>query len=316
MFFKIIPDKTKIDFLSIRHFTFAISGILLLASCALFFMRGLNYGIDFKGGTILEIKTDTPEINLQDLRAILNKLDLGDVQVQEFGAPNNVLIRIEKQSGESAAQQKMIATVKGALEANMGAVDYRRVEFVGPQISAELARSALYAVSIALVCMLIYIWLRFEWQFSVGSCVALLHDVILTIGFYSLVGLEFNLSTIAAILTIVGYSMNDTVVVYDRVRENLRKFKQAPIIEILNKSINDTLSRTSITSITTFLALFVLYVWGGEVIRSFTSGMIFGVIVGTYSSIFIASPILLLLKVEYTVNEEDGLSQNDIQRKA
>lgn len=297
MLLKFVPDNTAVPFTSMRKVAFAVSAVLLVASIALFFTRGLNFGIDFVGGTMLEIQTEDA-IDLPQLRSTLGGLNLGDVQVQEFGAANDVLIRIEKQPGDAAAQQAMVAMVKDTLGDSLGAVDYRRVEFVGPQISEELAEDATYAVVGALVAMLIYIWFRFEWQFSVGSVLALVHDVVLTIGFFSLTGLEFNLSTIAAILTIVGYSMNDTVVVYDRVRENLRKFKKADIPDVLDKSINNTLSRTAMTSLTTLLALAALYVFGGEVIRGFTAAMIFGVVVGTYSSIFVASPLLLVLNVQ------------------
>lgn len=304
MLFKIVPENTDIKFTNMRVYAFVLSAVLLIGSLGLFFTKGLNFGIDFEGGTMLEIQTED-DIDIQNLRGLLGDLNLGDIQVQEFGAPNDVLIRIERQPGDAAAQQQMVANVRGVLEAELGEVDYRRVEFVGPQVSEELAMDATYAVGGALIAMLIYIWFRFEWQFSMGSVAALMHDVILTIGFFSLTGLEFNLSTIAAILTIVGYSMNDTVVVYDRVRENLRKFKKMEIIDVLDKSINNTLSRTAMTSLTTLLALGALYLFGGEVIRGFTAAMIFGVIVGTYSSVFIASPLLLALNVQRDSDDEE-----------
>ena len=302
MLMKFVPDNTNIPFIAMRRRAFLFSAVLLIASLALFFIKGFNFGIDFEGGTMLEIRTEQ-SADLSEIRSSLGVLGLGDVQVQEFGTPDDVLIRIERQAGDSNSQQEMIDRVKTTLEDVLGGVDYRRVEFVGPQISSELAEDATYAVVCALLAMLVYIWFRFEWQFSLGSVLALLHDVILTIGFFSLTGLEFNLSTIAAILTIVGYSMNDTVVVYDRVRENLRKFKKAEIADVLNKSINNTLARTAVTSFTTLLALAALYIFGGEVIRGFTAAMIFGVIVGTYSSIFVASPLLLVLKVQRDTDE-------------
>ena len=302
MLMKFVADNTNIPFIAMRRRAFLFSAVLLIASLALFFIKGFNFGIDFEGGTMLEIRTEQ-SADLSEIRSSLGILGLGDVQVQEFGTPDDVLIRIERQAGDSNSQQEMIDRVKTTLEDVLGGVDYRRVEFVGPQISSELAEDATYAVVCALLAMLVYIWFRFEWQFSLGSVLALLHDVILTIGFFSLTGLEFNLSTIAAILTIVGYSMNDTVVVYDRVRENLRKFKKAEIADVLNKSINNTLARTAVTSFTTLLALAALYIFGGEVIRGFTAAMIFGVIVGTYSSIFVASPLLLVLKVQRDTDE-------------
>jgi preprotein translocase subunit SecF len=232
------------------------------------------------------------------MRSALSGLNLGEVALQEFGRNTEVLIRVERQPGDSAAQQLAVAAVKEALAKEItGEISYRRVEFVGPKVSAELVRAGTLASVLAVVAMLVYIWFRFEWQFGVGAVIAILHDVLLTIGIFSLLGLEFNLSTVAAILTIAGYSINDTVVVYDRVRENLRKFKQMPLTELLNLSINATLSRTLLTSVTTLIALLTLYLFGGEVLRGFSFAMIWGVLVGTYSSIFIAVPLLVYMNL-------------------
>ncbi|MDC3163584.1 protein translocase subunit SecF, partial [Pelagibacteraceae bacterium] len=257
-----------------------------------------NFGIDFKGGTLIEIETEN-EIEIAGLRDNLNSLSLGDVQVQEFGSKNNLLIRVEQQSGGDQIQQNVVEIVKTSLNSYLSSeVNFRRTEVVGPKVSGELIQSGAIAILAAVFAMLIYIWFRFEWQFSLGAVVALIHDVILTIGVFSITQLEFNLPIIAAILTIVGYSMNDTVVVYDRVRENLRKHRSKNIIDLLNLSINETLSRTIVTSVTTLLALLSLFIFGGEVIKGFTFAMIWGVVVGTYSSIFVAAPLLNYLDVK------------------
>ncbi len=301
---RLIPKKTKIRFIRWRTVAAVLSTILVIASMALFATKGLNYGIDFKGGTLIEVSTQGPA-NLGQIRSLLLEMNLGDVQVQEFGADDTVLIVIESQPGGSAEQQAVAANVievlNGALD---GGVSVNRQEFVGPGVSGELVIAGAQAVIGAIALMLLYIWFRFEWQFSVGAVVALVHDVVLTIGVFSLISLEFGLPIIAAILTIVGYSMNDTVVVYDRVRENLRKYKKMPLADLLDLSVNDTLSRTLMTSVTTLLALFSLYFLGGENIRGFTFAMIWGVFVGTYSSIFIAAPILLYLGVKRDWSEE------------
>ncbi len=293
---KLVPANTAFKFVGLRYIAYALSGLLVIASMGLFFSNGLNFGIDFRGGTMIEIGTEGPA-DIGDLRSRLSALNLGDVQVQEFGAPNDVLIRVEQQTeadGEGS-DQNVVELIRGVLGEG---VEYRRVEVVGPKVSSELVEAGTLAVVIAVILMLVYIWFRFEWQFSVGAVVALMHDVLLTIGIFSVLQLEFNLSIIAAILTIVGYSMNDTVVVYDRVRENLRKYKKLDLGELLDKSINETLSRTAMTSVTTLLALLALYVFGGEVIRGFTFAMMWGVFVGTYSSIFIAAPLLMILGVK------------------
>ncbi len=294
---RLVPQDTHIRFIKLRMIAFVVSGLLAIASLGLFFTKGLNYGIDFQGGTMIEVATPGPA-DLNEMRPLLSGLGLGDVQIQTFGAPNDVLIRVQEQAGGDEAQQEVVATVKAALSEAIPGISYRRVEVVGPKVSGELIQAGIMAVLAAVFAVLVYIWFRFEWQFSAGAVAALVHDVILTIGVFSLLSLEFNLSIIAAILTIVGYSLNDTVVVFDRVRENLRKFKKKPLEELLDVSINETLSRTVMTSMTTLLALGALYVFGGEVIRGFTFAMIWGVVVGTYSSIFIGSPILLLTGVK------------------
>jgi len=299
---KIVPEKTAIRFMAKRNMAFALSGLLMILSVVLFFSQGLNFGIDFRGGTLIEIGTpQTADIGL--IRSTVGRLGLGDVKIQEFGSPTDVLIFVEAQfSGDEnaeQAQQDVARVVKDALDLALGeGISYRRIEVVGPKVSGELVQQGILAIVMAVILMLIYIWFRFEWQFSLGAVVALVHDVTLTVGIFALTQLEFNLSIIAALLTIVGYSMNDTVVVYDRVRENLRKYKKMELGELLDLSINQTLSRTTMTSLSTLLALFSLYFFGGEVIRGFTFAMIWGVFVGTYSSIFVAAPLLLLTDVK------------------
>lgn len=292
---RFVPTNTHIGFIRFRMISFVVSGLLILASIGLFFTVGLNYGIDFRGGTLIEIRNKSGPVDLSELRAKVTNIGLGDVQIQEFGAPSDVLIRIEQQKGGEQNQQNAIKKVKETLG---DSVDYRRVEVVGPTVSGELIESGAIAILVAIFSVLLYIWFRFEWQFSVGAVAALVHDVVLTIGLFCLLQLEFGLSIIAAILTIVGYSLNDTVVVFDRVRENLRKYKKMPFTELLDLSVNDTLSRTILTSVTTLVALLSLYTFGGQVIRGFTFAMIWGVIVGTYSSVFVASPLLLILGVK------------------
>ncbi len=291
---RFVPTGTRIDFMRWRRMAGMASAVLVTLSVVLFLGVGLNYGIDFRGGILIEIRTEGPA-DIGQLRSELSTLDLGEVELQEFGEPTDVLIRIERQAGEEREQLKAVEVVKEALGPG---VDYRRVEFVGPKVGAELIEAGITAVLLALAAMLIYIWFRFEWQFGVGAVVALMHDVILTIGVFSLLGLEFNLSTVAAVLTIAGYSINDTVVIYDRVRENLRKYKTLPLDDLLNLSVNDTLSRTILTSVTTLLALLCLFFFGGQVIKGFSFAMIWGVIVGTYSSIWVAVPLLVYMKLK------------------
>ncbi len=301
---KLVPERTNIEFVKYRYFAFAISAALIVASFALYAVLGLNFGIDFRGGTLIEIRTEQPA-DLLKLRTEISKLNLGNFKVQEFGEPTEVLVVIELQKMSSedesieVVQQNVINRVQQALEENYpDEFAFTRSEVVGPTVSAELTQKGIWAVSLAVVFMLCYIWFQFARTFSIGAIAALVHDVILTMGMFAFTQLEFNLSIIAAILTIVGYSMNDTVVVYDRIRENLRKYKRRPLPEVLDLSINDTLSRTVMTSVTTLVALFSLYFLGGEVIRGFTFAMIWGVFIGTYSSIFIAAPILMLTGVK------------------
>lgn len=288
---RIIPDDTKIPFMRFSRFGYFFSGILCAASILLFLFVGLNVGVDFKGGTVITIRTEQPA-NLDQLRSTINSLGLGSAELQEFGSPNDVLIRIGTQDGGDAAQQAAVTKIKEALGPG---IDYRSVEVVGPKVSGELAQEGILAVVIAMLLVMIYVWFRFEWQFAMAAIFSLLHDVILTIGLFCLIGLEFNLSIIAAILTIIGYSLNDTVVIFDRIREFLRKYKSMPFADLMDFSINSVLPRTMMTSVSVLLALLALYFFGGEVISGFTFTMIWGVIVGTYSSFFIATPILLIL---------------------
>jgi preprotein translocase subunit SecF len=290
----LIPANINLAFIPKRKIFMAFSALLVLASVFMFLVKGLNYGIDFKGGIMLEVRTEKAA-DIAEMRSKLGNLGLGEVSLQEFGQPTDILIRIQRQDGDEKAQQVAINKIKATLGAG---VEYRRTEFVGPKVSDELFWDGLMAVSLAIFAILIYIWFRFEWQFGFAAIFALSHDVITTIGIFALMGFEFNLSTVAAVLTIAGYSINDTVVVFDRVRENLRKYKKLPFSELLNNSINQTLSRTVITSVTTLLALLALYFLGGEVIRDFSFAMIWGVLIGTYSSIFLAVPILLNLNIK------------------
>jgi preprotein translocase subunit SecF len=289
---RLFPDDTRIPFMRWRRLTFPLSGGLSVLCFLAFFVLGMNTGIDFEGGTLIEIQTKDGPADLASIRERLNDLNLGEVQVQEFGAPTDVLIRIVRQEGGDEAQQAVVGKVQDAFGDE---VDYRRVEVVGPRVSGELAQNGTFGVLLALVGIMIYVWFRFEWQYSVGAVIATLHDVVLTIGLFAVMQLEFNLSSIAAILTIIGYSLNDTVVVYDRIREMRRKYKRMHLVTMLDLAINQTLTRTTMTAATTLIALLALYVFGGEVIRSFTFAMLFGVLVGTYSSIFIAAPVLIFL---------------------
>ena len=274
-----------------------ISIFLTIISLILISLKGLNYGIDFKGGTLIELRVESDKVTISEVRSAFSNLNLGDLNVKEFGKKGDYLIKFEKKQFNDNIN---IKSIKDNVVNKLGVdTNFRRIENVGPKISAELLSSGLLAISLALGAMLFYIWVRFEWQFSLGSITAIFHDVIITIGIFSLLSLEVNLSIVAAVLTIVGYSMNDTVVIYDRIRENLSKFSSSTIEDISNTSINETLSRTVITSVTTLLALFSIYVLGGEILKGFSFAMIIGVIIGTYSSIFVASPILKYLKVSY-----------------
>ena len=279
-----------------------VSVILFLLSISFIIFKGLNYGIDFKGGTLIELRTDT-SVDASSIRNSLISMNLGDINVKKFGKDGDYLIKVEQKKINNS---NLIPEIKKTLSENLNAeVDFRRVENVGPKVSSELLESSIIAITLALAAMLFYIWVRFEWQFSLGSIIALFHDVIITLGVFSILSLEINLSIIAAVLTIVGYSMNDTVVIYDRIRENLYKYTKISISDVANLSINETLSRTIITSVTTLLALFSIYILGGEILRGFSFAMILGVFIGTYSSIFVASPILKFLKVSYKTLEKN-----------
>ena len=280
-----------------------LSLIIFIISIAFIVFKGLNYGIDFKGGTLIELRIVDQNIKISDVRSSFSQINLGDVNVKEFGRKGDYLIKVEQKTNENA---KLIPLLKETIKKNLNTdVNFRRVENVGPKVSSELLQSGVIAIGLSLAAMLFYIWIRFEWQFSIGSIVALFHDVIITVGIFSIMSFEINLSIIAAVLTIVGYSMNDTVVIYDRIRENLSKYHKLNIEEISNLSINETLSRTLITSATTLLALFAIFILGGEILRGFSFAMIIGVIIGTYSSIFVAAPILKYFKVSYKTMQKD-----------
>ena len=284
-----------IKFSSFYKKTNVISLTLVCFSILFLFIKGLNLGIDFKGGTLIEIRTDNSNINISQIRKSLLKMDLGDVVVKKFGKENDYLVKIEI---NNTNDENFIKSINDQLTSDLGSVvNFRRVENVGPKVSSELLKSGLLAISLSLAAMLFYIWIRFEWQFSLGAIIALLHDVIITVGIFSFLSYEINLSIVAAVLTIVGYSMNDTVVIFDRIRENLKKYSKIHIIEIANTSTNETLSRTLITSVTTLLALFSIYILGGAILKGFSFAMIVGVIFGTYSSIFVAAPILTYTNV-------------------
>jgi len=292
---RIVPDDTKFDFMRFRRVSFPISAALSILAIVLYFHPGLNLGIDFRGGTLIEVQEKSGPADLAKMRATLGQLNLGDVQLQQFGGPENVLIRISEQPGGEAAQQQAVAKVKQALGES---VDYRRVEVVGPRVSGELLSYGTIGIMLAIVGILLYLWFRFEWQFALGAMIANVHDLVLTVGFMSFTQIDFDLTSIAALLTILGYSLNDTVVIYDRIREMLRRYKRMPMPDLLNASVNSTLSRSIITHVTVTLALLALLLFGGQAIHSFTATMMFGVVlVGTYTSVFIASPILIYLGV-------------------
>jgi len=282
-----------------------LSLILIVISLIFLLFKGLNYGVDFKGGTLIEIRTEQNINNITAIRDSFNQMNLGDVSVKKFGNEIDFIVKFEKQNSNDP---KFIENIKTKLSSSIGNVDFRRVENVGPKVSSEILKSGIIAITLSLAAMLIYIWIRFEWQFSLGAILAIFHDVIITLGVFSLFSLEINLSIVAAVLTIVGYSMNDTVVIFDRVRENLKKYSDIKIFDLTNISINETLSRTIITSITTLLALLSIYFLGGEILKGFSLAMILGVLFGTYSSIYIANPVLVLLKVsQRTVVKEEKI---------
>jgi len=293
--------NNKFNFSSKFKIANYLSLLLFILSILFIFFKGLNYGIDFKGGTLIELRSDNTDTST--IRTLLNNMDLGDVNVKKFGQEGDYLIKVEQKEDDN---NKIIPKIKKNLSDNLTAeVNFRRVENVGPKVSSELLQSGIIAISLSLAAMLFYIWIRFEWQFSIGSIIALFHDVVITLGIFSVLSLEINLSIIAAALTIVGYSMNDTVVIYDRIRENLNKYNRLNISEIADLSINDTLARTIITSATTLLALLSIFILGGEILRGFSFAMILGVVIGTYSSIFVASPMLKFFKVTYKTLEKE-----------
>ena len=280
-----------------------VSIILIIISLGFLVFKGLNYGVDFKGGTLIEVRSNNPDTDISRIRATFKNMSLGDVSVKNFGKENDFIIKIEKKLNNDP---NFINNIKQNVTKNALDLDFRRVESVGPKVSSELLKAGVIAICLSLAAMLIYIWIRFEWQFSLGAILALFHDVILTLGIFSLFGFEINLSIVAAVLTIVGYSMNDTVVIYDRVRENLKKNSDLKIFDVTNLSINETLSRTIITSITTLLALFSIFIFGGEILKGFSLAMILGVFFGTYSSIYIANSVLIYLRVsQKTITKEE-----------
>ena len=290
-----VPDDTKFDFMRFRRISFPISALLSIVAIILFFHPGLNLGIDFRGGTLMEIQTKSGPADLAQMRATLTALQLGDVQLQQFGGLSDVLIRVAQQPGGEQAQQAAVDKIRAALGPD---IDYRRVEVVGPRVSGELLSYGTLGIILAIGAILIYLWFRFEWQFALGAMIANVHDLVLTLGFMSLMQIDFDLTSIAALLTILGYSLNDTVVIYDRIREMLRRYKKLPMPDLLNISINSTLSRSIITHVTVTLALLALFVFGGHAIHGFVTTMMFGVVlVGTYTSVFIAAPILIYLGV-------------------
>jgi preprotein translocase subunit SecF len=307
---RIVPDDTKFDFMRFRRISFPISAIASILAISLYFFHGLNFGIDFKGGLLIEVQTKSGSAaDLAQMRRTLGGLGLGEVQLQQFGSPTDVLIRIAEQPGGDAAQQVAVQKVRTAFG---DSVDYRRVEVVGPRVSGELLSYGVIGLGLAILGILIYLWFRFEWQFALGAMIANVHDIVLTIGFMSVTQIDFDLTSIAALLTILGYSLNDTVVIYDRIREMLRRYKKMPMPDLLNASVNQTLSRSVITHLTVSLALLALFLFGGQAIHSFTATMLFGVVlVGTYTSVFIASPILIYLGVGRGTDALTGPSSKD-----
>ena len=290
---RIIKSETNINFMRIKKLTLFISSILFFLSLSLVFIKGLNLGIDFTGGSLIEVRFKE-NIDLNNLRMKMNKLDLGEIQLQTIGNENDIVIKVQDKKNNENTQSETIQIIKNSLSGE--SVEYRRAEFVGPKVGGELVNAGIIAVIFSLIGILIYIWIRFQWNFAIGAIIALVHDVILTLGFFSVLQLEFNLATVAAVLTIAGYSINDTVVIYDRIRDTMRKYKQITFDKIINISLNGTLSRTLTTSLTTLLALIALYTFGGIVISSFIIALIWGVLIGTYSSVYVASPILTYLK--------------------
>ena len=307
---KLVPDNSAFDFLRQMRLTAAFSAMLVIVSIGLFFGKGLNLGIDFRGGILIEAQSQNA-VEVAKIRSDLSRLSLGDISIQSFGSKRDILIRVQRQEGDETAQ---IAAIKRITETLGENFDIRRTEFVGPTIGAELAEKGMLAVGCALLAIMIYIWFRFEWQFSIAAVIALGHDVISTVGLFALSSFEFNLATVAAILTIAGYSINDTVVVFDRVRENLRKYKSWDQAKILNKSLNETLSRTVMTSVTTSLALLAIIIFGGAVLRDFALAMLWGVTIGTYSSIFVAVGVISRFDLKRSDDEDNSAPVPEYER--
>jgi preprotein translocase subunit SecF len=304
---QLIPHGTRYDFIGKRFFAYGFSIALIVLSLGSLAVRGLNYGIDFAGGIVMEVTTKaTPD--LDRLRHQLNELGLGEIALQNFGSTNDLLIRVPAQEGDEAAQKAAVDKIQTSLGDSVSS--YRRVEFVGPKVGGELIRAGVVAVLLSLLGIMIYVWFRFEWQFGVSAIIATAHDVITIIGLFSVLGHEFNLTTLAAVLTIAGYSINDTVVVFDRIRENLRKYKTMPITELMNLSINETLSRTILTSSTTLIALTAIFFFGGSVLADFALALIWGILIGTFSSIFVASPLVMIMNVRRTMAKSDGKAES------
>jgi preprotein translocase subunit SecF len=300
---RLVPERPSLDVVRYRKFAIMLSAVLFVGSIILTIAPGLNFGIDFRGGTVIEVRAEGTA-DIAEMRSQLGDLGLGDISLQRFGADTDVLIRIQKQPGED--QSAAITAVQEALGTS---VEYRRTEFVGPTVGEELKEAGALAVVLSLMGIFAYVWFRFEWQFAFGGILALVHDVVATIGLFAITGMEFNLATVAAVLTVAGYSINDTVVIYDRIRENLRRYKQMTMTDLLNLSVNETLSRTVMTSVTTLIALIALAVFGGEVIRGFCLALIWGVVIGTYSTVFLAVPALLwtnVTPVGVRENDSDG----------
>tara|TARA_A100001011_G_C14229477_1_gene808121 strand:- start:445 stop:1362 length:918 start_codon:yes stop_codon:yes gene_type:complete len=305
MLIRFIKKTPNLNFTGNRNFFFLTSGLLSIISIVFMIIKGLNFGIDFKGGLLIETSFNQ-DIEIVQIRTKLSQIVTGDFSIQSLdNSKNNYLIKVETNSSAQGANQKLISEIKKNLNKEYSNVDYRRVEYVGPTVSKELIKAGIFSIIIAIGAMLVYIWFRFELPFAIGAVVALIHDIVLTVGMFSISSLEFNLATVAAILLIIGYSMNDTVVVYDRIRENLKKFRKISIITLLNKSVNETLSRTINTTATTILALLALFIFGGNIIKDFSFAMIWGILIGTYSSILIATPVLVFLNIKRSENKED-----------
>ena len=310
---RLVPDNTNYPFMRWRRIFFPVSALLSLISCIFFLGVGLNLGIDFRGGTLVEVQARSGDADLSAMRETLGKLGLGDIQLQEFGSPRDVLVRFEQQPGGDAAQLAVVEKVKQVLGE---AYEFRRVEVVGPTVSGELLHAGIIGVAISLLCIWLYLWFRFEWQFAIGAMIATLHDLTLIIGFYAVTQIDFDLSAVAVVLTIAGYSLNDTVVVFDRIRELLRRYKKMPLNDLLDLAINTTLPRTVITGATTFLALLGLTFFGGEVLRAFTQAMLVGVVVGIYSTTFIAAPILIYLGVRTQTVGDPSVARAKVEAEA